>query len=176
GYVAGHGVDVEVATLQLRLDASGAHLGERARPRVALAARGGDVHPRKARPIGSGATLDRRGAERRMQDKMPPDLLAEAPGEGDAVLLHDEVEIGHLIRVASPHKIAHDATRCVDGVPMRLAKLPRRAEKPEPRVGGGALEPLELAGQRRTGFRRSSYRADHASAIPHEHDGRPRLH
>src|SRR5262249_14430218 len=85
---------------------------ERSRPAVALAARRGDIHSRKAGAIRSGASLDRGGAERRVENQVSAQLVAEAPGKGDAVLFHDEVEIGHLIRVASQHKIADHAARC----------------------------------------------------------------
>src|SRR5215472_17294191 len=95
---------------------------------------------RRAGAIRRGASLDRGGAERRVENQVPTQLVAEAPGKSDAILFHDEVEIDHLIRVASQHEIADHATRRIDRIAIRFAQLARRAQEPEPRLGGRALE------------------------------------
>jgi hypothetical protein len=99
-------VDGEVAPQQVLLERRPElHLGQRARPRVALAPRAGQVE-------GVAAERHRGRAEALVLD----DTSVDAPRDGHRVALHDEVE---LMRRTAEQNVADGAADHVHGVLAR---------------------------------------------------------
>ena len=153
-----HGIDREVAPSKVQVDRSRAHLRQGARHAITLAARGGDVHAPDSSAIRCRPAFEGRRAEGGVDYQVTARLLGEPPPEGDAVTFHDEVEVGHARWSASEEEVPDEAADRKDRLPLRLAKLARGAQQPEPRLSLGALEALEsrvepIGRRRRTGRR-----------------------
>jgi hypothetical protein len=142
-----HGIDREIAPSEVLVYRGRAHVRQGARHAITLATGRRDVHAPDPRAIGRHAALERRRAEGGVDHQVTARLVRESPPKGDAVALHDEVEVGHarsgLREDTAEEEIPDEASDCVDRLSLRLRKLARGAQQPEPRLFLGAMHALE---------------------------------